>query len=136
MDSKDSKRTIRTYNRLMQALMEFQELWHHAWLQSVENSKAQLQATLLAEAPDTGGWAMYRVIRYRRIKWRAGAAHAGQDQPGSVFKLPFAVPPPLCASILRAAEGACLSHTQLARAIYPCPSFRSCSHARQAGGQL
>jgi hypothetical protein len=38
----------------MQALLEFEGLWHHAWLQSVENAKAQLQATLLADNPQTG----------------------------------------------------------------------------------
>lgn len=54
MESKDSKKTIKTYNKLAQTLLEFQALWHRAWLQSVENSKAQLQATLLAEHQSTG----------------------------------------------------------------------------------
>lgn len=106
MDSKDSKRTIRTYNRLMLALMEFQGLWHHAWLQSVENSKAQLQATLLAEAPDTGGWAMCRVRRYRSIKWRAGAAHQGAHT--THWPCCPLLSCPHVRQCVRAAEGACL----------------------------
>ncbi|PSC73956.1 flagellar outer dynein arm heavy chain gamma [Micractinium conductrix] len=52
--AKDSKRTIRTYNRLAQALIEFEALWHQAWLRGVDNAKAQLQATLLTEHPETG----------------------------------------------------------------------------------
>ena len=60
MEAKESKKTIRTYNRLAQTLLEFERLWHTAWLRSVENSKAQLQATLLAEHPQTGGWAGWR----------------------------------------------------------------------------
>ena len=38
----------------MQTLLEFEALWHQAWLQSIDNAKAQLQATLLAENPLTG----------------------------------------------------------------------------------
>ncbi|KAL4452763.1 hypothetical protein ABPG75_008425, partial [Micractinium tetrahymenae] len=52
--AKDSKRVIRTYNRLAQALMEFEALWHQAWLRGVDNAKAQLQATLLTSHPETG----------------------------------------------------------------------------------
>lgn len=54
MEAKDSKRAIRTFNRLAQTLLEYQHLWHGAWLRSVEASKAQLQATLLAEHLQTG----------------------------------------------------------------------------------
>ena len=59
MAARDSKRVIRTYNRLAQALLEFEGLWHQAWLRSVDNAKAQLQATLLTQHPETGGlgWA-------------------------------------------------------------------------------
>ena len=52
--AKDSKRAIRTYNRLAQTLMEFEAMWHRAWLHSVDEAKAQLQATLLTQHPDTG----------------------------------------------------------------------------------
>eukprot|EP00887_Chlorella_sp_A99_P001633 scaffold8.g1633.t1 len=54
MAAKDSKRPIRLYNRLAQALLEFEALWHAAWLRSVEAAKAQLSATLLGQHPQTG----------------------------------------------------------------------------------
>ncbi|KAI3432720.1 hypothetical protein D9Q98_004263 [Chlorella vulgaris] len=52
--SKESKKAIRTYNRLCQALLEYEALWHAAWLRSVDAAKAQLQATLLTQHPETG----------------------------------------------------------------------------------
>lgn len=40
-----------------QALLEFEGLWHQAWLRGIDNAKAQLQATLLAQDPASGaGW--------------------------------------------------------------------------------
>ena len=67
MAARDSKRVIRTYNRLAQALLEFEGLWHQAWLRSVDNAKAQLQATLLTQHPETGELAGLG-------DWRAGCA--------------------------------------------------------------
>lgn len=52
--ARDSRKAVRTYNRLCQALLEFEALWHAAWLRSVDNARAQLAATLLTEHPDTG----------------------------------------------------------------------------------
>ena len=56
MAAKDSKKAIKLYNKLAQALLEYEALWHQAWLRSVENAKAQLSATLLGQHPQTGGW--------------------------------------------------------------------------------
>lgn len=53
MTSKESKRIIRTYNRVARALIEFEALWHDAWKGSIEFSKAGLQATLLVKHPET-----------------------------------------------------------------------------------
>lgn len=53
MTSKESKRIIRTYNRVARALIEFEALWHDAWKGSIEYSKAGLQATLLVKHPET-----------------------------------------------------------------------------------
>ena len=54
MEAKESKRVIQLYNRVAQALVEFEALWHQAWLRSVETAKGQLQATLLTRHPQTG----------------------------------------------------------------------------------
>lgn len=37
-----------------QALLEFEGLWHQAWLRGIDNAKAQLQATLLVQDPTNG----------------------------------------------------------------------------------
>jgi len=39
----------------LQALLEFEGLWHQAWLRGVDNAKSQLQATLLTQHPEKGG---------------------------------------------------------------------------------
>ena len=55
MGTKESKRIIRTYNRVAKALIEFETLWQQAWSRSIEMSKAGLHATLLVRHPETGG---------------------------------------------------------------------------------
>ena len=37
MGTKDSRRIIKTYNRVAKTLMEFEALWHQAWLLSVDS---------------------------------------------------------------------------------------------------
>ena len=54
MASKDSKRIVRTYNRVATALIEFETLWIQAWIKSVEAAKAGLQSTLIVRHPGTG----------------------------------------------------------------------------------
>lgn len=54
MATKESKRIVKTYNRVARALIEFETLWHQAWVRSIENAKAGLQATLIVRHPDTG----------------------------------------------------------------------------------
>ena len=54
MATKESKRIVKTYNRVARALIEFETLWHQAWMRSIENAKAGLQATLIVRHPDTG----------------------------------------------------------------------------------
>jgi dynein heavy chain len=44
---KESKKIIRTYNRLSNCLVEFEAIWFDAWKDSIESSKAGLNATLL-----------------------------------------------------------------------------------------
>ena len=54
MASKDSKRIVRTYNRVAMALIEFETLWIQAWIKSIEAAKAGLQTTLITKHPTTG----------------------------------------------------------------------------------
>jgi len=54
MTTKDSKRVVKTYNRVARALIEFEMLWHQGWVKSIENAKAGLQATLIVRHHDTG----------------------------------------------------------------------------------
>ena len=54
MASKDSKRIVRTYNRVAKALIEFETLWIQAWIRSIESAKAGLQSTLIVRHPTTG----------------------------------------------------------------------------------
>eukprot|EP00754_Rhynchopus_humris_P030089 Rhum_TRINITY_DN15257_c1_g1::Rhum_TRINITY_DN15257_c1_g1_i3::g.146501::m.146501/K10408/DNAH; dynein heavy chain, axonemal len=44
---KESKKIIRTYNKIARALIEFETVWLNAWKQSIGNMKSGLNATLL-----------------------------------------------------------------------------------------
>jgi dynein heavy chain, axonemal len=52
--SKDAKKIIRSYNKVARTLVAFEYLWYQAWTQSIETSKAGLQATLIIRHPDDG----------------------------------------------------------------------------------
>ena len=52
--SKESKRIVRTYNKVARTLIAFEYLWFEAWSSSIEAAKAGLQATLVIRHPDTG----------------------------------------------------------------------------------
>ncbi|GFR42148.1 hypothetical protein Agub_g3000 [Astrephomene gubernaculifera] len=52
--AKESKKIIKTYNKVAKALIEFETLWHQAWIKSIEQCKAGLAAPLLVQHPDTG----------------------------------------------------------------------------------
>jgi dynein heavy chain len=54
MRTKESKRTVKTYNTVAKALVAFETLWLQAWVKSIESSKAGLQATLIVRHPETG----------------------------------------------------------------------------------
>eukprot|EP00854_Cymbomonas_tetramitiformis_P001067 gene1068-1616_t len=54
MTTKESKRIVKTYNRVARALIEFEMLWHQGWVKSIENAKAGLQATLIVRHPESG----------------------------------------------------------------------------------
>ena len=49
--TKESKKIVKTYNRIARTIVEFETLWHLAWSKSIEQSKAGLQATLIIRHP-------------------------------------------------------------------------------------
>ncbi|KAI8811565.1 dynein heavy chain and region D6 of dynein motor-domain-containing protein [Cladochytrium replicatum] len=53
LESADSRKHIRNYNKLARGLIEFELLWHKSWFNLVEQAKTGLQATLLVS--DTEG---------------------------------------------------------------------------------
>lgn len=59
MGSKESKRTVRLYNRLARALVEFEALWYATWLRGIESAVQGLQAPLLVQHPESGAAAAF-----------------------------------------------------------------------------
>ncbi|KAK3588116.1 hypothetical protein CHS0354_012173 [Potamilus streckersoni] len=51
MKGEDSKRIIRNYNRVAKALMEYEVLYHYAWVKSVEMASSNLQVPVLVRHP-------------------------------------------------------------------------------------
>ena len=52
--SKESKRVVRTYNKVARTLIAFEYLWYEAWCGSIDAAKAGLQATVVIRHPETG----------------------------------------------------------------------------------
>lgn len=51
---KEAKRIIKMYNKVAKTLVAFEYLWYQAWVQSIDQAKAGLQATLIIRHPDDG----------------------------------------------------------------------------------
>jgi len=51
--SKESKKIIRSYNKVARTLIAFEYLWYEAWTSSIEQAKSGLQATLIIRHPST-----------------------------------------------------------------------------------
>ncbi|XP_006736116.1 LOW QUALITY PROTEIN: dynein heavy chain 5, axonemal-like [Leptonychotes weddellii] len=54
LQTAEAKPVIRNYNRVAKVLLEFEVLYHRAWLQQVEEIHIGLGASLLVKAPRTG----------------------------------------------------------------------------------
>ncbi|KAL7690391.1 putative AAA+ ATPase domain, dynein heavy chain region D6 P-loop domain-containing protein [Plasmopara halstedii] len=54
LSTKDSKKIIKTYNKVARTLVAFEYLWYEAWCRSVENARAALHATLIIRDSNTG----------------------------------------------------------------------------------
>ena len=51
---RDAKRIIKMYNKVARTLVAFEFLWYKAWVQSIDQAKTGLQATLIIRHPDDG----------------------------------------------------------------------------------
>ncbi|KAF1322417.1 Dynein heavy chain, outer arm, partial [Globisporangium splendens] len=54
LSTKDSKKIIKTYNKVARTLVAFEYLWYEAWCRLVETAKAGLHATLIIRHLETG----------------------------------------------------------------------------------
>lgn len=53
IQSKESKKIIKLYNKVARTLIAFEYLWYEAWCSSIESAKAGLSATLIIRHPTT-----------------------------------------------------------------------------------
>jgi dynein heavy chain len=67
------------YNKMAKTLIEFETLWHQAWVNSVEGAKSGLLATLIIKHPDDGmrfhvnfDWDILQLIRETKCIDRMG----------------------------------------------------------------
>lgn len=51
---RDSRKVIKTYNKVAKTLVAFELVWYDAWVKSVDAARAGLQATLIIRDPTTG----------------------------------------------------------------------------------
>lgn len=49
---KESKKAVKSYNKIGYTLFSFEYLWREKWIKEVENAKAGLQATLIIRHPE------------------------------------------------------------------------------------
>uniref|UniRef100_A0A670IEH5 Dynein axonemal heavy chain 5 n=1 Tax=Podarcis muralis TaxID=64176 RepID=A0A670IEH5_PODMU len=54
LQTAEAKSIIRNYNRVAKVLLEFEVVYHRAWVQQVHLTRAGLQASLLVKAPEPG----------------------------------------------------------------------------------
>ena len=54
MSTKDAKKIVKVYNRMARTLVAFEFLWYKAWIQSIDQAKVGLQATLIIRHVDDG----------------------------------------------------------------------------------
>nr|XP_033785734.1 dynein heavy chain 5, axonemal isoform X1 [Geotrypetes seraphini] len=54
LQTEDAKRIIRNYNKVAKVLLEYEVLFHRAWLKQIDTAKSGLQASLLVKVDETG----------------------------------------------------------------------------------
>ena len=51
---KDARKIIKMYNKIARTLVAFEFSWYKAWVQSIDEAKTGLQATLIIRHPEDG----------------------------------------------------------------------------------
>ncbi|XP_077985364.1 dynein axonemal heavy chain 8-like [Glandiceps talaboti] len=78
LKTQEAKKVIRNYNKMATVLMEFEMLYHRAWIKQVEVVKTSLQVPLLIRHPDTNELLLnfdpllYQVIRETECLMKLG----------------------------------------------------------------
>uniref|UniRef100_A0A3Q1JPI4 AAA+ ATPase domain-containing protein n=1 Tax=Anabas testudineus TaxID=64144 RepID=A0A3Q1JPI4_ANATE len=54
LSTPEAKRIIRNFNRAARVLLEFEMVYHHNWMKTMENARVGLQASLLVRSAETG----------------------------------------------------------------------------------
>jgi hypothetical protein len=91
--------------QVAKALVEFETLWHQAWLKGIEQQKAGLQAPLLVRHPDSGKLLVnldrdvMQLIRwathvYEQLTWSTHAACFTRQASQSAAQLSWQTPVP------------------------------------------
>jgi dynein heavy chain, axonemal len=83
LDSPESKKHIRNYNKLARALTEFELIWHRTWYSIVDSSKSGLQATLLVSSSDNHVYVNFDSQITQLIKETKHMQRLGLDIPQS-----------------------------------------------------
>ena len=101
MNTKESKKVVKTYNKIVRTIIEFETLWMLAWTKGIEAAKAGLQATLIVRHPKTDKLhvnfdrEIMQLLRETRCLLRMGIevrARERRDGPAPLF-LPLPLAP-------------------------------------------
>lgn len=110
--SKETKKIVKTYNKVAKALIEFETLWHQAWLQSIETCKKGLDASLLVQHPETGNLLVnfdkeiIKLIRETKYLQLCGVQVCARAGARAVYE-PLRMWQWLCSSLMRRQHASC-----------------------------
>ncbi|KNE55648.1 hypothetical protein AMAG_01535 [Allomyces macrogynus ATCC 38327] len=83
----DAKKHVKNYNRIARALIEFEMLYHQAWLGTIDQAKVGLQATLLVADPAGNLFVNFDPQILQLIKETKHMQRMGLEVPESVASL-------------------------------------------------
>lgn len=84
LESIESKKHIRNYNKLARALIEFELLWYRSWYSIVDQAKTGLQASLLVADPEGNLYINFDPQIVQLIKETKHMQRLGLDVPESI----------------------------------------------------
>jgi dynein heavy chain, axonemal len=84
LESIESKKHIRNYNKLARALIEFELLWYRSWYSVVDQAKTGLQATLLVSNQEGQVYVNFDPQIVQLVKETRNMQQMGLELPQSV----------------------------------------------------